>query len=220
MLIRHGHHCILLHQPATGDLARLLLEHSADLNQVRTTDGVTPVYITAQNGHVDVVKVLLKHTAEPNQATTADGAIPVIVAAQEGHLDGVKLLLEHYADPNQATIDNRTTPLHASILGGELLAAKLLVVHSGNVAAAALSVTHTHLPLQLKTTSRFSLQHQPHRRRSFHGKIHCQLAKQQSGLCTMHRLGGSTARTSFTPELYHAKLKEAVFAVLVVEGRL
>jgi len=39
-----------------------------NVNQVRTTDGASPLYIASQHGNVDTVKVLIKAGANVNQA--------------------------------------------------------------------------------------------------------------------------------------------------------
>jgi ankyrin repeat protein len=36
-----------------------LVDAGADVNSARTTDGATPVFIAAQNGHLEVVRALV-----------------------------------------------------------------------------------------------------------------------------------------------------------------
>lgn len=59
-----------------ADVVKLLLEHKADANQAKTTDGSTPVYVAAGKGHIDVVKELV--TA--NIALGAGATLPVVTS--------------------------------------------------------------------------------------------------------------------------------------------
>jgi serine/threonine-protein phosphatase 6 regulatory ankyrin repeat subunit B len=77
-------------------MVRVLLEHKADVDKAKG-DGVTPLYIASENGHLDVVRVLLEHKADVNKARD-DGGTPLYIASQNGHLDMVRVLLEAYAD--------------------------------------------------------------------------------------------------------------------------
>ena len=54
--------------------------------------GATPLYVAAQNGHLDIVKALLEAGADRNQAMNS-GATPLFIAAEKGHLDVVEMLL-------------------------------------------------------------------------------------------------------------------------------
>lgn len=64
----------------------------AEVN-VKTTDGWTPLYGAAVNGHVDVVKFLIEQQAELNMKTS-EGWTPIHGAARKGHLDVVEFLVE------------------------------------------------------------------------------------------------------------------------------
>ena len=75
-----------------------------DVNQACDDTGATPIFIAAEEGHLDVVRFLaLEAQANVTQATTDNGATPIYIAAQEGHLDIVRFLaLEAQANVNQA----------------------------------------------------------------------------------------------------------------------
>jgi ankyrin repeat protein len=72
----------------------LLLEANADPSAARTTDGQTPVFIAAVQGHLDVVALLLKANADPSTARM-DGATPLQFAQQQGHTTTMRLLTQH-----------------------------------------------------------------------------------------------------------------------------
>jgi ankyrin repeat protein len=80
----------------------LVKEFSADVNKARG-DGVTPLFIAAQNGHMAIVRCLVKELgADVNQAANG-GFTPLLIAAQNGHLNVVRLLvMDLGADVNQA----------------------------------------------------------------------------------------------------------------------
>ena len=61
------------------------------VNQARTTDGASPLYIASQNGDVDIVKVLIKAGGNVNQAATT-GALPLYIASQNGNVADTKCI--------------------------------------------------------------------------------------------------------------------------------
>ena len=70
----------------------MLVEYGASKDQVRTIDGATPLYIAAQNGHLEVVQFLVESGANIDQGRTHDGATPLLIAAQNEHLEIVHFL--------------------------------------------------------------------------------------------------------------------------------
>ena len=62
------------------------------MNQAKN-NGCTPLYIAAENGHLEIAKLLLvKGKANVNLARDM-GATPLFVAAYRGHVEVAKLLL-------------------------------------------------------------------------------------------------------------------------------
>ena len=87
------------------EVMKLLLDHKADVNASRHTDGSTPLHTAAQYGHTEVVKMLLDHKAYMDAKCTDDGSTPLYIAAWTGHTEVVKLLLDHKADVNTSCTD-------------------------------------------------------------------------------------------------------------------
>jgi hypothetical protein len=69
----------------------LLLAHGAGVN-VQNADGLTPIFMAAQYGHVGAMRLLLAHGADPRLALT-DGRTPLAIACRMGHKSIVRLLL-------------------------------------------------------------------------------------------------------------------------------
>merc|ERR1711935_1062903 len=92
----------------------------------------TPLYIAAQDGHVDAVRALLEQNADPNLARTDIGATPLYIAAINGHVDAVRALLEQNADPNIARTDNGATPLYMAAAFGHVDAVRALLEQNAN----------------------------------------------------------------------------------------
>jgi ankyrin repeat protein len=65
---------------------KVLLKAGANVNQVRTEDGITPLFMASQKGQVDLLKVLLKAGANVNQAETTTGVSPLWIASQNGYV--------------------------------------------------------------------------------------------------------------------------------------
>jgi ankyrin repeat protein len=70
----------------------LIRHYNADVNYTRQ-DGVSPIWIAAQNGHYDCVKVLIDHNADVHQATLY-GDTALTIALQEGHFKVARVLRE------------------------------------------------------------------------------------------------------------------------------
>jgi hypothetical protein len=101
--------------------------------QSKNRDGISALYIAAQEGNLEVVKILLDYgvLAEVNQ-DRRNIATPLYMAAQNGHSEVVKILLASGAAVNQATL-NGVTPLVVAAQEGHLEVIKILLASGAAV---------------------------------------------------------------------------------------
>jgi ankyrin repeat protein len=97
-----------------ADVVQTLIELGADVNQRKSTDGETALFVGSHAGHVETVRVLLEHGAAVNQPSDS-GCTPLQAGVREGHTEVVRLLLTKGAAVNQAwvrcSVLNRKYPL-------------------------------------------------------------------------------------------------------------
>jgi hypothetical protein len=106
------------------EVIRALAEHKADLNSP-DNDGFTPVYVAAQEGHMEVVKALAGRGANLDTPNN-NGASPVLIAAQMGHVKAIRALVEHGADIDSLT-NHGISPLRTAISHDQREASTFLV---------------------------------------------------------------------------------------------
>jgi hypothetical protein len=88
-----------------AEVARVLLEHGADVNARALS--MTPLHRAATFGNVEVARVLLEYGADVN-AKDKKGWTPLHIAATDGHVGVVELLLERGADPSIKNEEDKT----------------------------------------------------------------------------------------------------------------
>lgn len=74
----------------------LMIRKGANVN-ARTVEGITPLFICAQNGRVDLARMLLHYGADA-KTTATTGCTALMWAARRGDLDMAELLLNSGAD--------------------------------------------------------------------------------------------------------------------------
>ena len=101
------------------NIARLLLEHGADVN-TRTNHGQTPLHVAAEYGRVEVVYVLLEHGANVD-AEDNSGRTPLHThchtAVDYKNTEVVRVLLEHGANVGAEDNEGKTAFHIASVNG-------------------------------------------------------------------------------------------------------
>jgi hypothetical protein len=110
-----------------------LLQRGADVNTLYI-NGMTPIWVAAQKGHLDVVRVLVEHRADVNIPNN-DGFTPISVAALEGHVNVVRALAEYAADVNIPEHDG-VTPICIAAINGYTDVVRALVEHGAEINGA------------------------------------------------------------------------------------
>ena len=113
------------------EVARWLIDHSADVNTKALGDHQTSLHLAASRGHLDIVRMLFEHNADINPRSKS-GRTPLHFASCGGHVDTVRFLLDHGADP-KARNDLQQTSLHVASSSGHLDVARLLLEHGAEV---------------------------------------------------------------------------------------
>ena len=106
-------------------------DYKFDLNNIKDTNGETPLYLACENSHTELVKLLLEHGADAN-IKSEYGYTPLYRACDKDNTEVVKLLLEHGADVNSK--DNYgNTLLYSACKNNNTELAKLLLEYGADV---------------------------------------------------------------------------------------
>merc|ERR1711892_163368 len=114
--------------------AQNLLRLGAKVNMLRL-DGVSPLLLASQEGHLGVVKLLIKAGAKVD--VSIGGYTPLYLAVQQGHTKIVKELLLANSSPNTAVLANGLTPLHSACFKGYVEIVKMLLLKGADYKAQA-----------------------------------------------------------------------------------
>lgn len=122
-----------------GDTQRLdaLLAANRSLVSAVSSDGWTPLHLTAFFGKLDAARLLLnKGAAVKTRSTNPMNNLPIHAAAAGRHTEVVKLLLEH-GTPANAQQHGGWTALHAAAQHGDVDMARVLLENGANISARA-----------------------------------------------------------------------------------
>ncbi|XP_042305066.1 ankyrin repeat and SOCS box protein 14 isoform X4 [Sceloporus undulatus] len=125
------------------DIVELLLCSKADPDP-RSSYGLTPLALAAQNGHTEILEILL-HKAGVNVLSQASDCASILFeAAGGGNPDCVSLLLEYGADANVPKHSGHL-PIHRAAYRGHFLALQILVpvTHYSAIKESGISPVHS-----------------------------------------------------------------------------
>lgn len=110
-----------------AEVVQVLLNGGARPNGL-THEGLSPLYVAAQQGNSKCVRALIRTGADVNFTTRGYQATPLINASEEGMLGAVQALVEAGADVNRRN-KLGTTALGSAIKSGHLHVANYLQSH-------------------------------------------------------------------------------------------
>ena len=126
----------MLHYAAEGgnlEIFQTILKYTT-LKNPRDSNGVTPLHVTAQNGHDSVHRFIINYVDDNKNPeilpTSLYGSVtPIHLAAREGHLNICLTIMEHIEYKNLRFIYGQT-PLHEAALNGHVDICQLLLEQS------------------------------------------------------------------------------------------
>ncbi|KAI4364285.1 hypothetical protein MLD38_020396 [Melastoma candidum] len=123
---------------ALGDLDDSRRSEIRSLLRSQNAEGETPLYVAAENGHVDVVAEILRCCdLEVASIPARNGFDPFHVAAKHGHLGVLKELLRAFPNLAMTTDSSCTTALHTAAAQGHTEIVKLLLETDSNLTKIA-----------------------------------------------------------------------------------
>ena len=115
-------------------LARLLIEHGADVNWRNRRNGWGAVLEVCAKNKLECLSLLLSADAEVDCWTNpATGVTPLIEACSRGHVKCAKMLLDHGADPDARNTDNGWSAMMEACAKGQIDSVRLLIEHGADV---------------------------------------------------------------------------------------
>jgi len=113
-------HWLLKERNAPIEIARLLIEHGADVRR-EDNDSQAPLYEAASTGNVEIARLLLDHGADVNDGENVFGWTAVHAAVNDMNVDIVKVLIEYDAEILTPDHTGRNPIAQAANIGEETI---------------------------------------------------------------------------------------------------
>ena len=117
-----------------SEIARILIDHSADVEAISELQGSRALHLAAQFGNAAMLALLLESGAD-FEARDGLQSTPLGLAASAGHAEAVRQLLDRGANVHAKDGQYGGTPLHAACFQGRLDVVKLLLDYGANIHA-------------------------------------------------------------------------------------
>jgi ankyrin repeat protein len=117
-----------------SEIARILIDHSADVEAISELQGSRALHLAAQFGNAAMLALLLESGAD-FEARDGLQSTPLGLAASAGHAEAVRQLLDRGANVHAKDGQYGGTPLHEAAHQGRLAVVKLLLEHGADVNA-------------------------------------------------------------------------------------
>ena len=117
-----------------SEIARILIDHSADVEAISELQGSRALHLAAQFGNAAMLALLLESGAD-FEARDGLQSTPLGLAASAGHAEAVRQLLDRGANVHAKDGKYGETPLHEASHHGRLDVVKLLLDHGADISA-------------------------------------------------------------------------------------
>jgi len=113
------------------DIVDLLISYGADVNAQEECQGLTPLHIAAQRGHIDIIRRLINARATIKK--DAFEKIPLHSAAENKDTTGMAILLESYSHFIDSVDEVGNTPLIIAANNGNVEVCQQLISAGANI---------------------------------------------------------------------------------------
>ena len=117
------------------EIAKLLIEHGANLNAKLNTNYKTPLHEATIQGHLEIVKLLIKNGADLSMQTK-NQTTPILIAAVKGHVEIVEYLIKKGGQISDFVPDQNMSPFQLAVRNKHFLIDNSAHLNIKNIGAA------------------------------------------------------------------------------------